>query len=245
MATTPHTASDAPWPVQERAQRILEAMERAARRAGRNPSEVTLVAVAKTQPVEAVRAAYDAGLRDIGENYAQELRDKAASLSGLPELCWHAIGALQRNKAKYVAEVASVYHAACRLDVLRELDRRCHGRPPLDCLVEVNLAGESSKAGVAPAELPELLDGFGELSQLRCVGLMTLPPALHEGQDPAPTRALFRQLRQLRDVEARRARPGVDLRELSMGMSQDFEVAIEEGATLVRIGTALFGRREP
>jgi len=213
----------------------------AARRAGRDPTDVALCAVSKTHPPEAIRAAYAAGQRVFGENYAQELRDKAAALADLEDLAWHFIGPLQRNKVKYVVGTAALLHSVDSERLLDELARR--GAPAgvtLPCLVEVNVAGEAQKSGVDPAALPALLDAFAGRSGVVAVGLMTMPPFAAE---PEEVRPHFRRLRALRDAEASRSRPHVDLRHLSMGMSQDFEVAIEEGATIVRVGTAIFGER--
>jgi len=208
-------------------------VDAAALRAGRSPSEVELLAVSKLQPPELIREAYAAGHRAFGENYAQELRDKAAALQ-LPGLAWHAIGGLQVNKAKYVAKVATAFHALDRAELADELDRRRAGLPPLDCYLEVNVAGEASKSGVTPAQLPQLLARVKTRPNLRAVGLMALPPL---EEDPEAARRWFRQVREL---AARHGLPG-----LSMGTTSDFEVAVEEGATVVRVGTALFGERPP
>ncbi len=208
-------------------------VEAAAARAGRSPAEVELLAVSKLQPPGLIQEAYAAGHRAFGENYAQELRDKAASLQ-LPGVQWHAIGGLQVNKAKYVAKVATAFHALDRVELADELDRRRAGLPPLDCYLEVNLAGEASKSGVTPEGLPGLLAHVRALPHLRAVGLMALPPLEEE---PEASRRWFRELRAL---AALHGLPG-----LSMGTTSDFEVAVEEGATVVRVGTALFGERPP
>lgn len=210
---------------------VRSRMDAACARAGRSPADVTLVAVSKLKPAEAVREAYALGLRDFGENYAQELRDKAAELAGLEGLRWHAIGPLQTNKAKYVAKVAHAFHALDRLEVAQELSRRRTGTP-LDCFLEVNVGGEASKSGVAPGSVGPLLAQVQALPLLRVVGLMCLPPP---GPSPEASRPFFRQLRTLAQA--------LGLPGLSMGTTGDFEVAIEEGATHVRVGTALFGER--
>lgn len=204
-------------------------------RAGRDPASVTLVAVTKTMPDDAVRAAWAAGARDFGENYAQALRDRSRSLGDLAGVRWHMIGALQKNKARYVAAHAAAFHALDDRDVARELGRRAAalGRT-VDCLVEVNLGGEAQKAGVRPAEVEALVKDCQGIPGIRLAGLMCIPPA---EQDPRP---LFRALLELRQALAAR---GLPLPELSMGMSADFEAAIEEGATMVRVGTAIFGER--
>lgn len=202
-------------------------------RAGRPREAVSLIAVSKLHPPELIRLAWELGHRDFGENYAQELRDKHQGLADCAGLRWHAIGPVQPKNAKYVARAASVFHALERLDVAQELSRRRVGAP-LPCLIEVNLAGEASKAGLAPAEVPQLLAAVRLLPQLEVVGLTAMPPP-HE--DPEPSRPFFRTLRELAGQHG--------LPQLSMGTTGDFEVAIEEGATLVRVGTAIFGHREP
>ncbi len=211
-----------------------------AARARAGGGAVSLLAVGKRHPAAAIAAAYAAGQRDFGENYAQELADKRAELaSSCPGLRWHMIGPVQRNKAKLVVGTALI-HTVDRVALLSALDQKAHGHGVIqDVLVQVNVAGEASKSGVAPDAVAGLLDGFADCEALRCVGLMTIPPA-----GPAESaRPHFRALRQLRDRLASTARPRVELRALSMGMSDDLEVAIEEGATLVRVGTAIFGAR--
>jgi PLP dependent protein len=220
--------------MQDTAQRLSHVrarIEAACARSGRPVSQVTLVAVSKLQPPDAIRAAHAAGQREFGENYPQELRDKANELGSLEGLRWHAIGPLQTNKAKYVAKSASVFHALDRLDLARELSARREGSA-LPCLIQVNVAQEASKHGVAPEALARLLDEVRELPRLEVVGLMTLPPL---AEDPEATRPYFRALFEL---AARH-----QLSALSMGTTHDFEVAISEGATLVRVGTAIFGER--
>lgn len=208
-------------------------------RRGAGPS-VCLVGVSKRQPLSAIEAAAAAGLEDFGENYAQELQRKQAARPDAPWR-WHFIGALQHNKARLVVGCALV-HTVDRERLLPALESHAAalGRVQ-DVLVQVNVAREEGKAGLAPDALPALLDRFADLAHVRCRGLMLIPPA----GDPEATRPHFRALRRLAEAEARRARPGVELHELSMGMSADYEVAIEEGATLVRVGTALFGERPP
>jgi PLP dependent protein len=214
---------------------VRERIRRAEAASGRAAGSVSLVAVSKTMPVEDIAAAMAAGQQDFGENYAQELRDKrqAAPLAGAR---WHFIGPLQSNKVKYVAGHVALIHALDSTALLADVDRRA-GAPPQDCLIQVNVAGEPQKRGLDPHALPALLDGVGALPRVRCVGLMLIPPL--EG-DPRPH---FAALRRLRDREAVRDRPQVALRELSMGMSHDLETAIAEGATFVRVGTAIFGER--
>lgn len=216
---------------------VRRRIEEAVSKAGRPPGSARLVAVSKEKPAEAIRAAYAAGQRDFGENYAQELAQKAAALSDLADLRWHAIGRLQRNKAKYVARVASAVHAGERADLAIELGKRATAADrTIEVLVEVNIAGEDTKGGCAPGELASVLDAIASASSLKATGLMTMAPFF---DDPELARPVFATLRELRD----RSGGASALPELSMGMSHDFEVAIAEGATLVRVGTAIFGAR--
>jgi pyridoxal phosphate enzyme (YggS family) len=199
---------------------------------------VRLIAVSKKMPVDDLRAAVGAGQIDLGESYGQELRDKRQLLAADPVAPrWHFIGPLQANKVKYVAGQVALIHSVDSLALLEELERRA---APQAVLVQVNVAGESQKRGAPPEALPALLDRFATLSHVRCEGLMTIPPL---ADDPAASRPHFAALRALRDREAARPRPGVSLDALSMGMSHDLEAAVAEGATYVRIGTAIFGSR--
>lgn len=210
----------------------------AERAAGRAPGSVRLVAVSKKMTADDVRAALAAGQRVVGESYGQELRDKRAELAAEatpPE--WHFIGPLQGNKVKYVAGQVALIHAVDSPSLLEAIEAR---GAPQACLVQVNVAGEAQKRGIAPAELGALLDRFAALKNVRCEGLMLIPPL---GASPEDARPHFAALRALRDGQAARPRPHVDLKELSMGMSDDVEIAIAEGATLVRVGTAIFGGR--
>ena len=217
--------------VAERLAQVRARVEAACARAGREPGSVTLVAVSKLKPAALIREAYAAGQRDFGENYAQELRDKAAELADLEGLRWHAIGPLQTNKVKYVARVAHAFHALERVEVAQELSRRRQDSP-LSCYVEVNVGGEASKSGLEPEALGAFLESVRALPGLKVEGLMSLPPP---SEDEQVVRGAFRQLRE-------RARSH-GLRGLSMGTTHDLEWAIEEGATLVRVGTAIFGER--
>ncbi len=219
-------------------QRIRDAIER------RGPgTEVTLVGVGKRHPVSLLEQAHAAGLTDFGENYAQELRDKLRDFRGAPGRGvpkWHFIGALQSNKVKYVVGHCALIHTVDRPGLVEAIERRGATQDVVsEVLVEVNL-GEAQKAGVAPADLPALLDRFADSPHVRCVGLMIIPPPVAAQEDARPH---FRRLRSLRDELASTPREGVELRHLSMGMSGDFEIAIEEGATIVRVGTAIFGAR--
>jgi PLP dependent protein len=210
-------------------------LERAADRAERDPGEVTLVAVAKKVPVPAIRWIVEAGVRDVGENYVQELREKAPVF---PATRWHFIGTLQSSGAHHVAAHAAVVQSVTGGRATERLARRAaeSGRT-IEVLIEVDLTSE--RAGVDPADVPALVDRLSLVDGIRLIGLMTLPPM---PQTPEESRPSFVRLRELRD-RVREKRP--DVLALSMGMSLDYEVAVEEGATMVRVGTALFGPREP
>ncbi|MEN8181011.1 MAG: YggS family pyridoxal phosphate-dependent enzyme [Myxococcota bacterium] len=233
--------------VEARLAALRERVAAAARRSGREPEAITLVGVSKRKPAEAVAAAVCAGLRDVGESYVQEAAVKLVRVAellgeeGPPAPRYHFVGGLQRNKARQAARLFQVVESVDRLPLARELSRaaQAEGRS-LEVLLQVDLAGESRKGGATAGELPRLLEACADLPGLAVVGLMALPPA---NPDPEASRPYFQRLRELRDSLAGRA-PGPGLRELSMGMSTDFEVAIEEGATWVRVGTALFGPRE-
>ncbi|APR83649.1 Hypothetical protein A7982_08998 [Minicystis rosea] len=215
---------------------VRQRVEAAAAKAGR-PGGVLLLAVSKTKPPEAIREAYAAGQRAFGENYAQELAAKAEALRDLDGIVWHFIGRLQRNKAKQVAPVAYAVHTVDRADLAAELGKRAEAAGvSLRVLVEVNVSGEASKGGCTPAEVGEVLAAIRAASSLEAIGLMTIPP---DTEDPEDARPFFAALRKLRDEHGGAA----VLPELSMGMTHDFHVAIEEGATIVRVGTAIFGAR--
>lgn len=212
-------------------------IESAARAAGRDPASITLIGVSKAQPVDAIRAAAAAGLSDVGENYVQEAVGKMEALAGLP-LNWHFIGPLQSNKTRPVAERFQWVHSVDRLKVARRLsEQRPHYAPPLMVCLQVHLGSEDTKSGAEPAELPALAAEVAALPRLALRGLMCVPPA---EDDPDRQRHWFAELRRLRDrLEA----DGHRLDVLSMGMSADFELAIAEGATHIRVGTAIFGAR--
>lgn len=228
---------------------VQERMARAARRVGRDPAAVTLVAVSKTQTAETVAAAWAAGLRVFGENRVEEAGPKAAAVAaliGAPQsaagIAWHMIGHLQSRKAEDVLPWASMVHSVDSTRLAARLSRFAVAAGcALPILLEVNVAGEASKYGFAPAELPAQVTAIATLPGLRLQGLMTMAPIV---ADPEDARPVFAGLRRLRDALARQF-PAVDWRHLSMGMTDDFEVAIEEGATLVRIGRAIFGERIP
>jgi len=209
----------------------------ACRRAGRDPADVRLIAVSKTHPVEAIEVAYRAGQRDFGENYAQELRDKAGKLP--QDIRWHFIGHLQTNKIKYVVGTAALIHSVDSAEIIESIAARARRSGLVqDILVEINLSGEASKTGAAPAALGELASKARSLEGVRFQGLMTMAA---EGASPEGARQTFNQLKTLaKSLNL----PGQMPPELSMGMSGDFESAVLEGATLVRIGTAIFGPRE-
>jgi pyridoxal phosphate enzyme (YggS family) len=216
----------------------------AAQRSGRDPASITLVAVSKTFPIDAVREAAAAGQRDFGENRVQEALQKIAQPADTP-LRWHLIGHLQTNKARKAAPAFACVHSLDSLELLRKLDEGASDRPeaagPLDLLVQVDLAGEDTKFGAPPEEAERILRAAGSLTRARIVGLMLVPPW---NADPEQTRPWFVQLRGLRDRWLEAGVSPDTLRHLSMGMSHDYEAAIEEGATIVRVGTAIFGTRE-
>jgi hypothetical protein len=216
---------------------VRERVALAAGRATRDANEITLVAVSKTHGPDAIREAYAAGQRDFGENYAQELRDKARALADLPGLRWHFIGHLQSNKAKMVAPCAALVETVASERLADELSRLAVGAGrQLPCLVQVNVGAEIQKSGCAPAAAAAVIAAVAAAPGLELAGLMTLPPF---DLDAAQTRVHFRALRELRERLGGAAR----LPHLSMGMSHDFEEAIAEGATIVRVGTAIFGER--
>ncbi|MFC4161464.1 YggS family pyridoxal phosphate-dependent enzyme [Chitinimonas lacunae] len=217
---------------------VLERIDSALSAAGRPAGECRLLAVSKTFPAEAVRLCHAAGQRAFGENYVQELDAKSAELSDLTDLEWHFIGPLQSNKTRTVAERAHWVHSLDRLKIAERLSaQRPAALEPLQVCIQVNVSGEASKSGCAPAELPELAAAVAALPRLRLRGLMCIPEA---DSEPAQLRARFAQLRRCRD---QLNRDGLALDTLSMGMSSDLELAILEGATIVRVGTALFGQR--
>jgi pyridoxal phosphate enzyme (YggS family) len=212
----------------------------AARRAGRSPDEVTLVAVSKTFSAEAVREAYAAGQRDFGENKVQEGLQKIEQTADI-RVRWHLIGHLQSNKAKRAAGAFACIHSVDSVDLLRKLDAAAGDTPP-EILVQVDLAGEATKFGAPEDEAHRCVRAGLDARSVRLAGLMLLPPW---NEDQEQTRPWFRRLKELRDRMVRDGVPAASLRHLSMGMSHDFEAAIEEGATMVRVGTAIFGKRPP
>jgi hypothetical protein len=219
---------------------VRERIDAAARSAGRDPTSVRLVAVSKTFPIDAIRAAYAAGQRDFGENRVQEALQK---MSGSADLLirWHLLGHLQTNKARKAAPAFAVIQSVDSVELLGKLDEAAAeaGAVP-ELLIQVDLAGEATKFGAPPAEVPRLFEAAAACRAARVVGLMTLPPAPDTPEDARPW---FRRMRTLRDEWLASGTPASMLRELSMGMSGDFEVAVQEGATMVRVGTAIFGSR--
>ena len=217
---------------------VRERIARAADRAGRRANEIALVAVSKTFPAEAIRVAHELGLREFGENRVQEFDAKHAKLADL-DATWHLIGHLQSNKAKRAAQLFSRVDSVDSPTLAQKLELAADDREKrLPVLIEVHLGDEATKSGVAEADLPALAEGISMLAHLDLHGLMTVPPY---SEDPERVRPYFRRLRELRDELSRRL--GRPLPTLSMGMSHDFEVAIEEGSTEIRVGTALFGQR--
>jgi pyridoxal phosphate enzyme (YggS family) len=218
---------------------IVARVAEAAIRAGREPQEITIVVAAKTFPADVVRQVAEAGARDFGENYVQEAQGKA-SILGTPGVRWHMIGRLQRNKAAPAVRLFHLIHSLDRIDLARALDRAAtKAAKRVRCLVEVDLGGEVTKGGVAVDALPGLLEEVAKLQSLEVHGLMAIPPM----GSLVERRRHFARLRDLRERLSRLRLSNVRLKELSMGMSGDFEAAVEEGATMVRIGTAIFGPR--
>jgi len=220
-------------------QNIRQRIAAAAARAHRDPAGIRLMAVSKTVEPERIQRALDAGITLLGENYVQEAREKIPAVGRGAE--WHMIGHLQTNKAKYVVHLFDWIHSVDRLELAQELDKRaCQHNRRLNVLVEVNVSGEASKNGIEPSGVPELVRRISALPHLTIRGLMTMPPY---SDNPENSRPYFQALRGLRDEIHAAAIPNVRMDELSMGMTDDFEVAVEEGATIIRVGRAIFGER--
>jgi pyridoxal phosphate enzyme (YggS family) len=218
---------------------IVERITQAAISRRRNPRDIKILAAAKAQDIKSIEAAIMAGVLLIGENYVQEASVKRKSLPGSVE--WHMIGHLQRKKVKAAVEIFDVIESLDSAELARELDKEGRKRnAQVRTLIEINVGGEETKSGVAKAKVAELLRTVGRLEHVRIEGLMTVPPFRENCEE---TRPYFRELRQLRDELHSLKLPNVDLRELSMGMTHDYLIAVEEGATIVRIGTAMFGPR--
>ena len=215
-------------------------IQQAAQASGRCLSDIRLVAVSKTCPADSVRAAAAAGVTDIGENYIQEAREKYAALQGVA-VKWHFIGHLQTNKAKYAVRMFDLIHTVDSFRVALELDRCARKLDKVQAvLIQVNVAGETAKSGIPPEKALPLVQEMAALEFVRVQGLMTMPPIFNE---PERVRPFFAKLRRLRDRIREQAVPNIRMDELSMGMTGDFEAAVAEGATLLRIGTAIFGER--
>jgi pyridoxal phosphate enzyme (YggS family) len=226
--------------LKKRLQNIRERIQKTATACGRDPETIRLVAVSKTIPSDRVKEAIDAGVTILGENYIQEAREKINTLSSYA-VSWHFIGHLQSNKAKYAVRLFDLIHSIDSLKLARELDKQAKKISKIQqVLIQVNIGKEPSKSGVNKQDTIELIEAIGLLENLSVKGLMTMPPFFNA---PEKVRPFFADLRTLRDHIKNANLPNITMAELSMGMTGDFEVAIEEGATLVRIGTAIFGKR--
>lgn len=223
--------------LEKRLQEVRDRIDNAAKGCGRDPREITLIAVTKTYPVDAMNEAISLGVTDIGENKPQEVRDKFEHVKPVK---WHLIGHLQSNKIKYVIDRCTMIHSVDSIKLMQEIEKSalshdCH----IDILIQVNISGEESKSGIAPDELPSLLEAAGELSRVHVKGLMTIAPKAEFGD----VAVHFRNMKALFDKTKQKTYKNVEMKELSMGMSNDFELAIENGATMVRVGSSIFGPR--
>lgn len=217
--------------IAENLKTVRERIAKAAARAERDPASIKLVAVSKNKTAEEIKQAYEAGQKCFGENYAQQLKEKYEQLKNLSDIEWHFIGHLQKNKAKIVAPIVSWMETIDSLELASALDSRAVN--PINCLIEVNIGGEETKAGVPISKLKTLMGGLANFKNVHLEGLMIIPPY---SADPEFSRPFFKKLKEIcREYS---------LEEISMGMSHDFEVAIEEGATIIRVGTAIFGERK-
>jgi hypothetical protein len=225
--------------IRQNIKRILSEIEDTALRCGRNPSDIKLMAVTKTVDDVRIRAALDSGITILGENYVQEAKEKIARI-GRQGIEWHMIGYLQSNKAKYAVQLFDMVHSVSKMSLVSELDRRSGalGRI-MNIMLEVNVSGEPTKSGLEPSAVIPFIQKIAEFPNISIQGLMTMPPWV---DDPEDARQYFRRLRQLRD-EINEGIEGVTIKELSMGMTQDYQVAIEEGSTIIRIGRGIFGER--
>jgi PLP dependent protein len=234
-------------PVQEQLGARLTAVRQriaaTANASGRQADEVKLIAISKTHPASLIRTLIELGATDLGENRVQEAESKIAEI-GRDRARWHLVGHLQANKARRAVSLFEIIHSVDSLDLARRLDRLCdeEGREKLPILIQVDLGHEATKSGIDESELTHMVDGLQSLKHLDLIGLMTLPPFF---DDTEQSRPFFRRLRELRDELGSRGAFGNRTGELSMGMTHDFEIAIQEGATMVRIGTAIFGERAP
>ena len=237
---------DAGASLRARLEEVRRRIETCARRAGRDPAEITLIAVSKTHPAAVVGRAVEAGVADLGENRVQEADSKIAELGrdGARRARWHLIGHLQSNKARRAVKLFDFVHTVDSAALVGRLEKICdeEGRAEMPVLAQLSLAGEAAKSGADVEELPRIVESFGACRRVRLAGLMTMPPFFDDAEQ---TRPYFRRLRELRDEWRERGAFAVGAGELSMGMSHDFEAAVEEGATMVRVGTAIFGERAP
>ncbi len=222
---------------------VRERIAAAANASGREPEEVKLIAISKTHPASVIRTLIELGAGDLGENRVQEAEEKIAEI-GRDRARWHLVGHLQANKARRAVNLFEVIHSVDSLDLAQRLERLCaeEGREKLPVLIQVDLGHEETKSGIDESELTHMVEGLKSLTHLDLIGLMTLPPFF---DDTEQSRPFFRRLRELRDELGSRGAFGNRKGELSMGMTHDFEIAIQEGATMVRIGTAIFGERVP
>jgi pyridoxal phosphate enzyme (YggS family) len=226
--------------IKERLEKIEDRIKRAAEKCGRNPDEVRLVAVSKTMPKEKLVQAVEAGVDVLGENYVQEARDKFNDLYTLP-VTWHFIGHLQSNKAKYVVKIFDLIHSVDSLKLAREINKQAKKINKIqDILIQVNISEESTKSGTQAGQTLEIVQNISQFENVAVKGLMTMPPFFNA---PERVQPFFKTLGELRNQIKEENITNISMDELSMGMTGDFEVAIQEGATLVRIGTAIFGER--
>jgi len=226
--------------IRENVQKILEKIHGAAIKVGRNPDEVILLAASKTQPVEKILQAYEAGVRYFGENRVQEGMKKIQEIGELPGIHWHLIGGLQTNKAKYAVKYFELIHSLDRESLADELDKRAGRMGKVqEVLIEVNVGHEETKYGVEPERLNRLFEYVLRKENLKITGLMCIPPYFEDKEKSRPYFAMLREMRDKLHEEF-----GAELPHLSMGMSHDFDVAVEEGATIVRVGSAIFGERK-
>jgi pyridoxal phosphate enzyme (YggS family) len=227
--------------IKDRLEKIKERIEKTAMDCGRNPDSIRLIAVSKTVSAAIVKDAIGAGAMILGENYVQEAREKIRTLSDF-DISWHFIGHLQSNKAKYAVKLFDLIHSVDSIKLARELNKQAQKSGKIQkILIQINISQEKSKSGIPVDDTADIIQAISEFENIKIKGLMTMPPFFNQ---PDRVRPFFAALRELRDQLADRAIPaGVSLEELSMGMTGDFEVAIAEGATMVRVGTAIFGER--
>jgi pyridoxal phosphate enzyme (YggS family) len=226
--------------IAENLKTVVDRIAAAAKRAGREPSSVRLIVVTKTVDVDRIREAVAAGAVILGENRVQEAKAKIEELGGIAG--WHLIGHLQSNKAKYAVKLFDLIHSVDNLELAKEIDKQAAKIGKIqNVLIEVSIAGEAQKAGVDLSRTIDLIKEAAKLKNIAIQGIMTVPPLL---DDPEAVRPYFRKMRELADGIRKENTPNMNMKELSMGMSGDFEVAVEEGATMVRVGTAIFGKRQ-